>query len=99
MPKGADDSDLNGKKMIRLSVRFWTNNIARGKGKVLAKHAWSSGVVKLESNAGHGIKAGRPFVFRSLPELGSAIEKSLIAGGIRLHPSAKTKRYSADPAE
>lgn len=99
MPKGRDDGDLKGKKMIRLSVRFWTNNIARGKGNVRAKHAWSSGVVKLEPNAGHGIRAGKPAVFRSLLELGSAIEKSLIAGGIRLHPSAKTKRYSADPTE
>lgn len=88
--------DLKGKKMIRLSVRFWTNNIAETKGAVRPKHGWSSGVVKLEANPQHGIQAGKPFVFRSLLELGSALEKSLISGGIRLHPSAKTKRYSPD---
>jgi hypothetical protein len=36
-------------------------------------------------------------MFNSLLGLGSAIEKSLIDGGIRLHPSRKTKRYAADP--
>jgi hypothetical protein len=95
VPTGRNRTDLQGKKMIRLTVRCWTNNIASGKGNVRPKHAWSSGVVKLEPNTGHGIRGGRPVVFRSLLELGSAIEKSLIAGGIRLHPSAKTKRYSA----
>lgn len=98
MPKGRGE-DLKGKKMIRLSVRFWTNNIADKKGTVRPKHGWSSGVVKLEANPQHGIKAGKPFVFRSLLEMGSAIEKSLIAGGIRLHPSDKTLRYSSSAEE
>ena len=83
-------------RMIRLTIRLWTNNLTRRKGHIRPKHAWSSGVVKLEPNTSHGIKGGRPHVFRSLPELGSALEKSLIAGGIRLHASKKTKRYSED---
>jgi hypothetical protein len=30
-------------KMIEVKVKFWTNDIARQKSKVIAKHAWQSG--------------------------------------------------------
>ena len=85
-----------GKKMIRLTVRFWTNNIADKKGTVRPKHAWTSGVVKLEGNSLHGIKGGEPIVFRGLLEIGRAIEQALISGEIRLHPAHQTKRYLAE---
>jgi hypothetical protein len=96
MPRRSAVTAEYGENMIRLSVRFWTNDIADGKGNVLPKHGWTSGVVKLEKNSLHGIRGGKPVVFRGLLEIGSAIEKALIAGGIQLHPAHQTKRYLAD---
>jgi hypothetical protein len=46
----------HGEKMIEVKLRFWTNDIAEKKGDVIPKHAWSSGVVRVERNDSHGIK-------------------------------------------
>jgi len=82
-----------GERMIQVNVRLWTNNIAKGKGKVIPKHAWTSGVVRLESNAPHGISPKNPVPFHTLMDLPAVIEKVLIAHGITLHPSRRTKKY------
>jgi hypothetical protein len=37
-----------GERMIEVKIRFWTNDIADGKGNIFPKHAWSSGVVRME---------------------------------------------------
>ena len=84
-----------GEKMIEVKIRFWTNDIAPEPGKVLAKHAWSSGVVRVERNRSHGIVPGNPRPFHSLLDVGSVIEKVLIDHGIVLHPSRKMKKYTA----
>jgi hypothetical protein len=85
----------HGEKMIEVKLRFWTNNIAEQEGAVIPKHAWSAGVVRIESNKTHGIVPGKPQPFHSLLDVGSVIEKVLIEHGVRLRPSRKMKKYFA----
>ncbi len=40
----------HGQKMIEVKVRFWTNDIATDENMVVPKHAWCSGVVRMERN-------------------------------------------------
>lgn len=83
----------HGEKMIEVKLRFWTNDIADTKGEVVPKHAWSSGVVRVERNDSHGIKPGAPLPFHSLLDIGAVVEKVLIEQNIVLHPSRKMKKY------
>ena len=46
----------HGEKMIEIKLRFWTNDIAKQKGKIVPKNAWAAGVVRVERNDSHGIK-------------------------------------------
>jgi hypothetical protein len=78
--------------MIEVRLRFWTDELAP-KGKIRTKHAWSSGVVRMEPNAAHGITALNPKPFNSLLDVGAVIEKVLIAHGITLHVSRKMAKY------
>lgn len=80
-------------RMIEVKLRFWTNNIANGKGRVKPKHAWSSGVVRMERNDTHGIKPGSPTPFHSLLDVGAMVERVLIGHGIVLHPSPRMRKY------
>jgi hypothetical protein len=101
MPKRRDVEELDalhGEKMIEVKVRFWTNNIASS-GRVKPKHAWSGGVVRMERNATHGITPGKPIPFNSLLEVATAIEKALIAHGVRIHPSKRMRKYVATSDE
>ena len=67
-----------GEKMIEVKLRFWTNDISPEPGKVLPKHAWTGGVVRIERNRSHGIVPGNPRPFHSLLDAGAVIEKVLI---------------------
>jgi hypothetical protein len=87
----------HGEKMIEVKVRFWTDNIAPEQGKVIPKHAWTSGVVRMNSNRAHGIVPKKPAVFNSLLDVGSVIEKVLIEHGVVLRPSTRMKKYVKDP--
>jgi hypothetical protein len=89
----ASQEAMQGERMIEVKIRFWTNDIAQEKKKVLPKHAWTSGVVRIESNKTHGIKPGNPKPFHSLLDVGAVIEKVLIEHGIVLHPSRQMKKY------
>lgn len=80
-------------RMIEIKLRFWTNNIARGRGYVAPKHAWSSGVVRIERNETHGIRPGAPKPFHSLLDVGAVVERVLMGHGIVLHPSTRMKKY------
>lgn len=80
-------------RMIEIKLRFWTNNLAKGKGYVAPKHAWSGGVVRIERNDTHGIKPGSPKPFHSLLDVGAVIERVLITNGIVLHPGRRMKKY------
>jgi hypothetical protein len=83
----------HGSRMIEIRVRLWTDNIAKGKGMVMPKHAWDAGVVRIERNEPHGISPGAPIPFNGMADLPSKIEKLLLAQGIKLHLSPKQRRY------
>ena len=82
-----------GERMIEVKLRFWTNDLADGEGKIRPKHAWSSGVVRMESNKTHGIKPKNPRPFHSLLDVGAVIERVLIQHGIQLHPNRRMRKY------
>jgi hypothetical protein len=82
-----------GEKMIEVRIRFWTDEIASEKGKILPKHAWSYGVVHVQRNESHEISPENPRPFNSLLDIGSVIEKVLIEHGIVLHVGGKMKKY------
>jgi hypothetical protein len=96
MPESADARDAAyGEKMIEIKVRFWTNNLTRGQGKVRPKHAWTSGVVRIERNDSHDIVPKSPVPFNSMGEIAAKIEKVLIDHGIALHRSDRMAKYLA----
>ena len=100
MPKVENAASLEakqGEKMIEIKLRFWTNNIAEEDGKVIPKHAWSAGVVRIERNRSHGIEPGSPRPFHSLLDVGAMIERVLIEHGVVLHPSRKMQKYIPEP--
>jgi hypothetical protein len=86
----------HGQKMIEIKLRFWTDSIAE-KGKIVPKHAWTSGVARIERNGAHGIDPGKPIPFNSLMEMGQAVEQVLIDHGVTLHPSRRDRKYITDP--
>ena len=97
----ADKKDIaareatHGEKMIEVKIRFWTNDVASESGKILPRHAWSSGVVRMEANKSHDIVPSSPKPFHSLLDVGAVIEKVLIEQGVVLHPSRRMKKYVA----
>jgi len=82
-----------GQKMIEVKLRFWTDDIADESGKIIPKHAWSSGVVRIEPNNSHGIVTSIPKPFNSLLDVGAIIEKMLLEQGIVLHLSRRMQKY------
>jgi hypothetical protein len=84
-----------GERMIEVKIRFWTNDIAGEKGSVRPKHAWASGVVRVERNKTHGIVPGKPRPFHSLMDLSAVVERVLIDQGIVLHLNSRMKKYVA----
>lgn len=83
----------HGEKMISLDVKFWTDGIAEDSDKIVAKHEWIHGIVRLNSNTSHGIKSGKPIPFNSLCELPAKIEDLLIEEEVTLHLNRKMRRY------
>jgi hypothetical protein len=93
-PDGADAREAkHGEKMIEVKVRFWTDDLAGSHDKVIPKHAWTAGVIRIERNGSHGIVPGKPITFNSLLDMGSAIEKVLKNQGIVLHVGRGMKAY------
>ena len=84
---------VHGKKMIEIKLRFWTDDIADDKGKIIAKHCWDSGVVRVTRNDLHGIEPLKPRLFNSLPEVLPTIEKVLRDHDIKLHLGRKSDKY------
>ncbi len=82
-----------GKKMIEVKVRFWTNDLADGKDRIRPKHAWGSGVIRIDGNPSHGIVPKDPIMFNSMAEIPAKIEKVLIDHGVTIHKSARMKKY------
>jgi hypothetical protein len=94
--KGRDVIAHHGEKMIEVKIRFWTDGIADGVDRVRPKHAWASGVVRMERNAAHGIRPKKPVPFNTILDLQASIEKALIQHEIRLHPSNKMRKYFSE---
>jgi hypothetical protein len=63
----------HGEKMIEVRLRFWTDDIALGSGKVRPKHAWTSGVVRMQPNKAHEIASGDSMPFNSLLDIGAVV--------------------------
>lgn len=84
-----------GSRMIEVKVRFWTDKIADGKGKILPKHAWNAGVVRMDRNEPHEIVPGAPIPFNSFADLPAKVEQLLIEHEIKLHLSRKQRKYIA----
>ena len=82
-----------GEKMIEVKVRFFTNAIAKVEGQIKPRHAWTTGVVRMERNESHGITPEYPRPFNSLMEIPAVIEKVLIQHGITLHCDKKMEKY------
>lgn len=85
--------------MIEVKVRFWTNDVARAANEIVPKHAWASGVVRMESNQSHGISAGKPIPFHSLMDLTAVIEKVLVTHRVTLIVNRRMRKYMIDKKE
>jgi hypothetical protein len=83
----------HGEKMIEVTVRFWTNNIAKEKDRITPKFAWSAGVVRISRNESHGISPQNPLIFNSLMELPQVIEQVLLDHGVTLIISDQMQKY------
>lgn len=80
-------------KMITVNIKFFTNEIAEQPGRIKPKHAWTKGMLQLQANASHGIKASKDIPFNSLMELTHALERMLIREGITLHIYGSLGKY------
>ncbi|HYL58711.1 MAG TPA: hypothetical protein VEU51_07560, partial [Candidatus Acidoferrales bacterium] len=78
----AERAALHGERMLEISVRFWTNDIAVDEGNIVPKHAWTSGVISLVRNKSHDIEPLPPKPFHTLMDLSGVIEQVLIAHGV-----------------
>lgn len=94
--KAADREAQHGERMIEVKIRFWTDGLASESGKILPKHAWASGVVRMDSNRSHGISPKNPVPFNSLLDVGAKIEQVLLDHGVVLHRSTRMKKYISD---
>jgi hypothetical protein len=81
-----------GQKMNEVTVRFWTDSIAKKPGHVIPKECWDGGIVALVRNPAHGIEHHRPVPFNSILELTSKLLNVLVASGIRLRPGKRTSQ-------
>lgn len=73
-----------GSNMIRVTVRFWTNNV----GTLDKKVAWESGVVYLNANKYRELKPQMER-FDKLDDMLGAVKEVLKKGGIKLKPNPK----------
>jgi hypothetical protein len=82
-----------GKKMIEVRLRFFTNKIASQSDKIIPKHAWTQGLVYMQGNKSHGIATGAKRHFYSMLDIGQVIERVLIDHEVVLLPSRKMEKY------
>jgi hypothetical protein len=82
--------------MIEVKLRFWTDDLAEARGSIIPRHAWTSGVVRIERNEAHGIAPKKPTPFNSLFEITNAVRDVLVEHGITLHPSRRDRHLIKD---
>lgn len=85
----------HGQKTIAVRVKFFTDELAPH-GQIIQKHGWTAGGVSIAANEAHGIASQQTYVFNSLNEIPTAIEKVLIAAGVTLHPSRRMQKLIGD---
>jgi hypothetical protein len=93
MPEGIETREARrGSRMIELRVRFWTDNLAEGKGRIRPKHAWTGGVVRMSPNKAHGITPKNLRPFNSMADMVVVMERVLVDHAVKLHPARKTEQ-------
>jgi len=81
-------------KTIKMTLYFYTDNLSdKGEDYIREKHAWTRGVVAIESNSSHRISPKRNYPFNSLADIPHCIEKALIDHGIKLHVADRMDKY------
>jgi len=69
-----------GKKMIKISVQFWTNNLPHG---VDNKTAWGAGAIHMIANKGRGLKHNHVF-FNNMKDFFPKLEQLLKKNGVKI---------------
>jgi len=67
-----------GKRMIKLSVHFWTNDLPKGADD---KTAWGSGAIHVVANKGRGLEHNHVFfnnIDELLPKMGELLKRNNI---------------------
>jgi len=75
-----------GKKMIKISAQFWTNDLPKGSDN---KTAWESGAIHIIANKGRGLKHNHIF-FNDLGEFMPKMAELLKRNNITLKKIPKT---------
>lgn len=84
----------HGETMIKLTLYFWTNNLAGPEGHVLPGEAWDSGAVSVQKNALHeltGVSTSGN-TFHGLHDVGRAVERALSRAGVKLHHGRRARK-------
>jgi hypothetical protein len=84
-------------KTIGVTIRFFTNDLAGQADAVSPGHAWAGGMIYVQANTAHGIKAGDPFPFQRMAEIPLALEKALQASGVTLHLGSPSDKLYTMP--
>ena len=71
----------HGDKMIEVRIRFWTDGIADQEHAVEPKHAWTTGIVVMDTNKSHGITPNKPKPFNSILDRNRPAEPSYAERG------------------
>jgi hypothetical protein len=95
MTKKKGTKAQHGERMVQISVRFWTNNLASKKRHIVPKHVWDCGMVQMDTNGSHGIKSQAPTPFHSLAQLSGIVERVILKHGLNVHHGYGTKKYAA----
>lgn len=69
-----------GKKMIKISVQFWTNNLPKGTDN---KTAWASGAIHMTANKHRGLKHNHIF-FNRMEDFMPKLHELLKRNGVKL---------------
>lgn len=85
---------IDGRKTLKVSVVFWTNNIAKMDGEIKPRHAWGAGIVRLKANRLHGVRKQEDH-FYSIEELGEKIKKILRSAKVKLHKHRRSENIES----
>lgn len=75
----------NGETTIKVTLYFRANSIAKKKGAIIPKRGWAMGLINVEANESHGIRAGKGERFNTMAEIPARLEKLLADNKIELN--------------